>query len=228
MSGSGCRRRAAHSFRPPGEQAAQERYFAHVVALVLGDVSDRPGVRVRRSATGAEVAVGADDAAAVTAATGVRVDRLLSHGDTVAVGDVHLEVLALRGHTPGSVALAYREHRDWDDAVLAALRAFLDVLAAEPAFARLAIVEAPAAGPRAIARRDALVGRFAELFDDARMRADGAIAPPPLVAQAIAGGIHELVYSRLVRGEADDLPALVTELSHYAFMLLGVEPRDAS
>ncbi|WP_069385990.1 MBL fold metallo-hydrolase [Cellulosimicrobium cellulans] len=61
------------------------------------------------AATGARVAVGADDAAAVTAATGVRTDRALAHGDTVAVGDVHLEVVALRGHTPGSVALAYRE-----------------------------------------------------------------------------------------------------------------------
>lgn len=61
------------------------------------------------SATGAAVAVGADDAAAVTSATGVRVDRALVHGDTLAVGDVRLEVVALRGHTAGSVALAYRE-----------------------------------------------------------------------------------------------------------------------
>lgn len=61
------------------------------------------------AATGARVAVGADDAAAVTAATGVHVDRALAHGDIVAVGDVRLEVVALRGHTPGSVALAYRE-----------------------------------------------------------------------------------------------------------------------
>lgn len=125
------------------------------------------------------------------------------------------------------VATAYGAEAEWQDAVAAALNAFLEVLAAEPDFARLAIVEVLGAGPRAIARRDELLSRFTELFDDARLRADGAVAPPPLVAQAITGGIHELIYSRLVRGEARELPALGEELRHYAFMLLGVEPRES-
>ena len=55
--------------------------------------------------TGAPVAAGADDAGALP----VRVGRRLVHGDVVRVGDLTLEVIALRGHTPGSVALAYRE-----------------------------------------------------------------------------------------------------------------------
>lgn len=61
------------------------------------------------AATGAQVLVGADDADAVTRATGAPVDRRLQHGDVVAVGHALLDVVALRGHTPGSVALAYRE-----------------------------------------------------------------------------------------------------------------------
>ncbi|MFR9730155.1 MBL fold metallo-hydrolase [Saccharopolyspora sp. MS10] len=36
-------------------------------------------------------------------------DRLVRHGDTVEVGDVVLEVIHLRGHTPGSIALLYRD-----------------------------------------------------------------------------------------------------------------------
>ncbi|HEY6421668.1 MAG TPA: MBL fold metallo-hydrolase [Pseudonocardiaceae bacterium] len=36
-------------------------------------------------------------------------DRLVDHGDTVDVGQVTLEVLHLRGHTPGSIALLHRE-----------------------------------------------------------------------------------------------------------------------
>ena len=60
-------------------------------------------------ATGADVLVGTPDAAAVTEQTGVPVTRHLEHGDTVAVGDCTLEVLALAGHTPGSVALLYDE-----------------------------------------------------------------------------------------------------------------------
>lgn len=55
--------------------------------------------------TGAAVACGAPDAAALP----VHVTRRLHHGDVVVVGHVTLEVIALRGHTEGSVALAYRE-----------------------------------------------------------------------------------------------------------------------
>lgn len=36
-------------------------------------------------------------------------DFLLEHGDTINVGDVTLEVIHLRGHTPGSIALLYRD-----------------------------------------------------------------------------------------------------------------------
>ncbi len=36
-------------------------------------------------------------------------DRFVEHGDTVPVGDCVLEVIHLRGHTPGSVALLYRD-----------------------------------------------------------------------------------------------------------------------
>ncbi|MFW5474239.1 MBL fold metallo-hydrolase [Knoellia sp. CPCC 206450] len=46
---------------------------------------------------------GADDADALP----VRPDVRLRHGDTITVGDARLDVVHLRGHTPGSVALAY-------------------------------------------------------------------------------------------------------------------------
>jgi glyoxylase-like metal-dependent hydrolase (beta-lactamase superfamily II) len=39
----------------------------------------------------------------------VAVDERLSHGDTITVGDASLEIIALRGHTPGSVAVLYRD-----------------------------------------------------------------------------------------------------------------------
>lgn len=56
-------------------------------------------------ATGAEIVAGAPDADAITEQTGVPVDRRLAHGDTVAVGSCTLRVIALAGHTPGSIAL---------------------------------------------------------------------------------------------------------------------------
>ena len=50
-------------------------------------------------------AAGAEDADALP----VPPDRRLRHGDHVELGDVRLEVIALRGHTPGSVALLYSD-----------------------------------------------------------------------------------------------------------------------
>ncbi|MDX6703359.1 MAG: hypothetical protein QOF26_3585, partial [Baekduia sp.] len=39
----------------------------------------------------------------------VAVDERLHHGDTITVGDVSLEIIHLRGHTPGSIAVLFRD-----------------------------------------------------------------------------------------------------------------------
>jgi glyoxylase-like metal-dependent hydrolase (beta-lactamase superfamily II) len=54
-------------------------------------------------ATAAETVAGEEDAAELP----VKVDRPVVDGDTVQVGDCELEVIHLRGHTPGSIALLY-------------------------------------------------------------------------------------------------------------------------
>lgn len=59
---------------------------------------------------GARTAAGDADADALP----VHVDVRLHQGDTVHVGDLALDVVHLRGHTPGSVALAYRDGSDPD------------------------------------------------------------------------------------------------------------------
>jgi glyoxylase-like metal-dependent hydrolase (beta-lactamase superfamily II) len=59
------------------------------------------------AATRAVTAAGADDADALPVAPA----RRLSHGDTLEFGDIALDVIHLRGHTPGSVALAYHDPR---------------------------------------------------------------------------------------------------------------------
>lgn len=57
------------------------------------------------SATGARTAAGAADAPAIE----VPIDEQLSDGDRLHVGNCELEVIHLTGHTPGSVALLYRD-----------------------------------------------------------------------------------------------------------------------
>jgi glyoxylase-like metal-dependent hydrolase (beta-lactamase superfamily II) len=54
---------------------------------------------------GAAVYAGEDDADALP----VAVDERLKHGDEITVGDLTLSIIGLRGHTPGSVAVLYRD-----------------------------------------------------------------------------------------------------------------------
>ena len=57
------------------------------------------------AATGARTYAGASEAAAI----GVPTDVGLRHGDTISLGDLDLEVIGLRGHTPDSIAIAWTE-----------------------------------------------------------------------------------------------------------------------
>lgn len=68
------------------------QHWDHVRALV--EVARR---------TGARTAAGEEDADALPLAP----DRRLRHGERIAFGEISLDVIHLRGHTPGSVALAY-------------------------------------------------------------------------------------------------------------------------
>ncbi len=59
-------------------------------------------------ATGAETVAHPADAADLP----VPVARPVEHGDTIAVGEQTLDVIHLRGHTPGSIALVWRGEGD--------------------------------------------------------------------------------------------------------------------
>lgn len=54
--------------------------------------------------SGAPTAAGAADVAGIDAEAGVLVTRALNHGDTLEVAGIVLEIVHLRGHTPGSIA----------------------------------------------------------------------------------------------------------------------------
>ena len=55
------------------------------------------------------VVAGEPDADAITEATGVTVTRRVTDGDILRVGEVTLEVIAVAGHTPGSICLLYTD-----------------------------------------------------------------------------------------------------------------------
>lgn len=120
------------------------------------------------------------------------------------------------GQLRRAVDAAYEAGDTWREKVRAALRAYLDYLSREPDFARMCLVEVLAAGPKAMARRDAAMEYFRALFDEGRAEAPPGLAPSPLAAETTVGGIYEVVYARIVRGQVDQLPALEPELLYCA------------
>ena len=77
---------------PPAKIVTTHRHRDHWEAL-----------REVQEATGAATVAHPDDAPELP----VKITDLVSHGDTVTVGEARLAVIHLRGHTPGSIALCY-------------------------------------------------------------------------------------------------------------------------
>jgi AcrR family transcriptional regulator len=127
-----------------------------------------------------------------------------------------------------AVQEAYEKEEGFAARVRAGLAAFLEFLAREPAFARMCIVEALAAGPDAIARRNNAMAAFADLLDRNARALGTPIEPQPITAETIIGGMYEVVYTRIVRGEIRQLPELLPDLTYCALLpYLGAEPAGA-
>jgi AcrR family transcriptional regulator len=122
------------------------------------------------------------------------------------------------------VSQAYEQPAPWRDRVRAGLAEFLRLLAAEPAFARMCIVEVLAAGPRALQRRDDAMRMFTVFFDAGGDELPPGITPPPLVSESVVGALYEIIYARIRRGETDELPSLLDDLMYVALVpFLGIE-----
>ncbi len=111
-----------------------------------------------------------------------------------------------------AVGQAYEQADGWTQKVHDGLETFLAYLAAEPAFARMCIVEVVAAGPEARGRRDAAMRVFVDFLEPGRAEAPKDIAVPGLASEIVVGGIYEIIYSRLQRNAADELVEMLPEL----------------
>ena len=101
----------------------------------------------------------------------------------------------------------------WAERVRVALEAFLGMLAKNPELAKFCIVDVLAAGPRALARRDAAIRQFTGIIDAGR--AESELDLPGITALSIAGGINELIYSDLLKGAGARLPQRLPEIIYW-------------
>lgn len=89
---------AAGSGTPASAILTTHRHWDHVRALAqVGTDND------------ARLIAGADDAEAIEKEGGVSIDETVEHLDTIGFDGFDLEAIALRGHTPGSIAYVLRD-----------------------------------------------------------------------------------------------------------------------
>jgi AcrR family transcriptional regulator len=118
---------------------------------------------------------------------------------------------------------AYESREQWPDRLRAVAEQIVSGLRDDPSRASFG-VEVLAAGDAARARRDMTMRVIAGLIDAGRQLMDDPEAVPHTTAEALAGSAYGQIYSRVVRGAVDELPALVPQLMSAAVMpYLGVE-----
>jgi AcrR family transcriptional regulator len=109
---------------------------------------------------------------------------------------------------------AYATHEDdWPQAVAAGLRALIDYLSSEPAHAHLSVVDTFAASPEALDIREKALRAFAAYL---RRGYELAGDVPPVAAEAIAGGIWQVLHRYIAEERIAELPAASAQIIYFA------------
>jgi len=90
---------------------------------------------------------------------------------------------------------------------------FLRRLAEHQARAKVCIVEVLAAGPKAIARRDAAIRGFTFFIDEGRGETSAEL--PAFTALATLGGLNEILYTNILNGRTAELPRLAPDFVYW-------------
>lgn len=111
---------------------------------------------------------------------------------------------------------------EWAAVIEAGMRAFLEYLAYEPLFARLAFFELPTAGPAALGEGVTTIQAFTGFL------APEALPPgieplPEVLVEAIGGAIWWTIGCEIAAGNAADLPAMAGSICDILFVPLTID-----
>jgi AcrR family transcriptional regulator len=124
---------------------------------------------------------------------------------------------------------AYEGERDWPRAVAAGLRTLTAFLASEPAHAHLSVVDTFAASPQAIEIRDTALHAFAAYLGPGYERYGGDGRVPAIAAEAIAGGIWQILHNYVENDLVACLPEAAPQIVYMALTpFLGPERAAAT
>jgi AcrR family transcriptional regulator len=105
-----------------------------------------------------------------------------------------------------------RRAQSWEEGAERGLRGLLELIAAQPAGARLCLVEADAAGPQASGLLEGALERFQKLMEETFDRRPGDSGMPEEMVQAMVGGLRKMLHTRLRRGTEHELVDLAGDL----------------
>jgi AcrR family transcriptional regulator len=122
------------------------------------------------------------------------------------------------GHTRTKAAVnrALARETDWIGGVKAGIAALLKFLASEPALAHISCVDIFTAYPHVAARVEEANAGYAELLDIDLGGGAPAARPAGIVAEAIVGGVFELLHDYIRTGRTRRLPELADHISYIA------------
>jgi AcrR family transcriptional regulator len=106
--------------------------------------------------------------------------------------------------------------KSWIGAVRAGAAALLELLACEPSYAHLALVDVMIAYPHMAERAQQANDFYAGLLDLRTARDAPSLLPSPVVGEAIVGGVFELLHDYVLRGWSRRLPELADHVVYIA------------
>jgi AcrR family transcriptional regulator len=120
------------------------------------------------------------------------------------------------GHSRAKAAVnrALATQTEWLGGVRAGILALLEFLASEPALAHLACVDILTAYPHVAGRVEEANATYTQLLDLDLAGGSPASASPPLVSEAIVGGVFELLHDYILRGHTRRLPELADHIGY--------------
>jgi AcrR family transcriptional regulator len=124
---------------------------------------------------------------------------------------------ALRDLAAPIVTEAYRTaDGPWDDRLRAAFDAIVELIVAQPAAARIWLIDGYSAGPAAVERVEALGDRLERFAAREIAESPERAGMPPGLVRALLGGVRQVIHNRLRHGLEAELSALAPDLMAWA------------